>query len=131
MYLLKGRCVVKYDSESNLVEDFGRRDVSSFILHPAYPNPFNASRTFSFELGVAGKVSLDIFDITGRNVGVLHATPGNALPQNQYLLVGYHSVTFNAEGLTSGIYFLRLEALSGAGTLRHTLRQTQKLLLLK
>ena len=103
---------------------------SSFIIHHSIaPNPFNSQATISFELRDAGFVSLDIFDVTGRSVGALRATPGNALPHNQYMPAGQHSVSFNAEGLTSGVYFVRLEAQSGAGTRLHSM--TRKILLVK
>ena len=94
-----------------------------FSLNRNYPNPFNAQTVISFQLQAASNVSLDIFDVTGRSVGALRATPGNALPHNQYMPAGSHSITFNAEGMTSGVYFVRLTA--------GDFRQTRKLLLIK
>ena len=87
------------------------------------PNPFNASTTITFELATAGNVSIDIFDITGRNVRASRATPGNAMPENQYLPAGSHSVVFDGEGLSSGIYFVRLKD--------GKISRTQKILLIK
>ncbi|MBC8278527.1 MAG: FG-GAP repeat protein [FCB group bacterium] len=90
----------------------------SFVLHPAYPNPFNPATTITFSLAREGEVKLDVFDITGRPVAVLHATP----LQGRYS-AGTHSVVWDAEGLSSGIYFVRLQTDEGV--------QSQKLLLLK
>ena len=83
------------------------------------PNPFNPSTVISFELREASYVSLEIFDVTGCSVGALHATP----LQNQYLPAGSQSITFDGSGLSSGIYFVRLQA--------GEFRQTQKMLLVK
>ena len=102
---------------------------SSFSILNCFPNPFNAQTVISFQLQAACNVSLDIFDVTGRSVGALRATPGNALPHNQYMPAGSHQVVFDAEGLTSGVYFVRLEAQSGAGTRLHS--AVRKVLLVK
>ena len=93
-----------------------REDIftNEFNLHSVYPNPFNTSATIAFELPSAGVVRLSIFDITGREVRMLHATP---------LQAGYHEIVWDAEGMSSGVYFVRLAA--------GNFMQTQKLLLLK
>ncbi len=67
----------------------------------AYPNPFNPTTVISFQLPVASKVRLDVFDITGRNVEARRAVP---------YLPGSHSINFDASHLASGIYFYRIEA---------------------
>jgi hypothetical protein len=77
----------------------------SFELKQNYPNPFNPSTTIEFSLPKDSYVKLKIFDITGRTVfWVL----------NDFLLyTGNHKYTidaFNTLGLSSGIYFYRLEA---------------------
>ena len=84
------------------------------VLHPAYPNPFNCETTISFNLPSAVSVELAVFDITGREVASL---------VNGHLSLGYHEVVWEAEGMGSGVYFMRLE--TGDFT------QTQKLLLIK
>ena len=104
-----------WDDESELTVNIAE----NYNMIAAYPNPFNPSTTISFELGEAGLVSMDVFDITGRAVGAKNLSP----LQNQWMSAGQHSVVFDAEGLSSGIYFIRLEA--------GEFRQTQKILLLK
>ena len=94
-----------------------------FALLSAYPNPFNPTTTISFDLPVTSFVSLEIFDITGRSVGALHATPGNAMPKNQWMPAGSHSITFDGSNLTSGVYFVRLNA--------GDFKQTRKMVLVK
>ncbi|MBU1936561.1 T9SS type A sorting domain-containing protein [bacterium] len=66
-----------------------------------YPNPFNLSATISFELPQAGKVSVVIYDVTGRRVRLL---------ANEYYGAGRQHLKFDATGFSSGIYFARLEA---------------------
>ncbi|TKJ41076.1 hypothetical protein CEE37_05260 [candidate division LCP-89 bacterium B3_LCP] len=88
----------------------------SFCLFPCHPNPFNPTTVISFSLPVAGLVSLDVFDIGGKRVGV------GLAPTRQYP-PGTHNILFDGSGLPSGIYFARMTA--GDFT------QTQKLVLLK
>ncbi len=76
-----------------------------FALHKPYPNPFNASTTISFTLPVQSEVRLDVFDISGRNV-TSHQPPAAS---SQYP-PGTHHIQFDASGLSSGVYIVRLEA---------------------
>ncbi|MBL7192159.1 T9SS type A sorting domain-containing protein, partial [bacterium] len=100
-------------------ESFGAESIIDNIpernaLHPPFPNPFNARTIISFELRDASYVRLIVYDIQGREVQSL---------VTGHLSLGEHQVVWNAEGMSSGIYFVRLEA--GDFT------QTRKLLLIK
>jgi cyanophycinase len=80
------------------------------LLLQAYPNPFNGSATISFVLGgtePAVDMELRVFDLLGREVALLAA--GEHRP-------GAHSVRFDASGLASGVYLLRLRAGAAATT---------------
>jgi len=68
-------------------------------LHSAYPNPFNPSTIISFDLLDADMVSLDIFDIAGRQVASLI---------NEYMIPGSHQINWNPGSLSSGIYLVNL-----------------------
>jgi hypothetical protein len=72
-----------------------------YVLQQNYPNPFNPSTTISYQLPVRDHVSLKVFDLLGREVRTL---------VNEVQEPGYKSLQFNATGLTSGIYFYRLQA---------------------
>jgi len=72
-----------------------------YSLNQNYPNPFNPSTKISFQIPVDGAVSLKIFDISGKEV--LELVNGN-------LNAGFHTINFNATGLTSGVYFYKLSA---------------------
>jgi hypothetical protein len=79
-----------------------RADVPrDFALGSAYPNPFNPSTVVPFELAAAGQVRLAVYDVTGRQVAVLVNTTMSA---------GRHSVAWDAAGLPSGVYMVRLTA---------------------
>ncbi len=82
------------------------------VLHQNYPNPFNPSTVIRYQLPVSSVVSLKLFDILGREVAVLVDGKVNA---------GSHQVTFNAYGLSSGVYFYRLETTGFVDTKQFTL----------
>ncbi len=75
--------------------------VSSHALRQNVPNPFNPVTQISFDLPVASRVSLVIYDVHGKRVAELVNGPKAA---------GTHTVPFSAEHLASGIYFYRLVA---------------------
>ncbi len=87
---------------------------SSFDLHQNYPNPFNPTTVVRYQLPVASSVKLVVYDILGREMAVLANEKKNA---------GSYEVKFDAEGLSSGVYFYRMQA--GDFT------ETKRLLLLK
>ncbi len=89
-----------------------------------YPNPFNSATVISFELPVAGEVNLAIYDVAGRQVSLSGSgtIPTTGLVDG-WREAGRHEVTFAAEGLASGVYFVLVR--SGNVVL------TEKLVLLK
>ena len=100
-------------STSNELIDFEHPDVLS--LHQNYPNPFNPNTIIPFSLTEQSSITLNIYSIHGALIQTLVKGTFNA---------GYHSVTFDAGSLASGIYFYRLESEKGAMI-------TQKMTLLK
>ena len=87
---------------------------TAYELHPNYPNPFNPSTTISFEIRQAGRVTLKVYDVQGREVAAI---------VNGTLPAGFHSLAFDGSGLASGMYFYRLVAGSFI--------QTRKMLLVR
>ena len=96
------------------IKDIQSTVLTRFSLLQNYPNPFNPTTVISYQLPINGFVSLELYDILGRKIKSLIQERQNA---------GAHSVTFNAEDLSSGVYFYRLEA--------GTYSETKKLLLLR
>ena len=74
---------------------------SKFTLYQNHPNPFNLKTTIRFYIPKRNHVTLKIFDILGNNILTL---------VDQELPGGMHTITFNANNLSSGIYFYRLQA---------------------
>ncbi len=72
-----------------------------FALGQNYPNPFNPVTRITYSLAERVDVSLKVYDLLGREVTTLY---DGVQPQ------GNHSVTFDAAGLTSGVYIYRLHA---------------------
>lgn len=70
-------------------------------LKQNYPNPFNPATVISYQLNSNQRVRLEVFDVTGRKVAVL--VDGERKP------VGTHQVYFDGSGLSSGVYFYRLQ----------------------
>jgi hypothetical protein len=86
----------------------------TFALEQNYPNPFNPSTTIRFELPHGSQVSLKVYNTLGQEVATL---------VNETKPAGVYTVEFDAAGLSTGVYFCRLEAGSFV--------QTRKLVLLR
>ena len=74
---------------------------NNFKLHSAYPNPFNPSTKIRFDLTEVDMVSMDVFDISGRQVATLI---------NEIMIPGSHEVNWNPGELSSGVYLIKLNA---------------------
>ena len=70
-----------------------------FVLEPVYPNPFNPSARIRFDIPEVSRVELSVFDITGGLVETL---------LNGKMTPGSHEYTWQPQGLSTGVYFLRL-----------------------
>ncbi|MDO8549863.1 MAG: T9SS type A sorting domain-containing protein, partial [Ignavibacteria bacterium] len=64
-------------------------------------NPFNPSTKISWRSPDASHQTLKVYDVLGNEVATL---------VDEYKPAGMYEVTFNAAGLSSGIYFYRLQA---------------------
>ncbi|PID59650.1 MAG: hypothetical protein CR986_05120 [Ignavibacteriae bacterium] len=83
--------------ESEIIAD-------DFQLAQNYPNPFNPESKIEFTIpkGFTNvNVSLKIYDILGREI--------STIAQGKYG-EGIHTVSFSSTGLSSGVYFYRLQA---------------------
>lgn len=79
---------------------------ADFCLYQNYPNPFNPETVISYQLPVAGHVSLVIYDVLGKEITTL---------VNEEQSAGSYRVSFNSiknGSLTSGIYFAQLKSRS-------------------
>ncbi len=92
----------------------GQTIPNKYALYQNYPNPFNPSTVISYQLSESSNVTLKVFDILGREIKTL---------VNQRQNAGTYHVSFDATGLSSGVYFYRIVA--------GNFSETKKLLLLK
>jgi len=74
---------------------------AQFSLEQNYPNPFNPSTTITFSLPSTTYVVLRVFDALGREVSTL---------ASEELPAGSYSRVWQAENVSSGMYFYRLQA---------------------
>ncbi len=76
-----------------------------YVLSQNYPNPFNPSTQIRYSLEKAGRVTLRVYDLVGREVATLVDTHQEA---------GSYTATFNTREITglmsTGVYFYRLDA---------------------
>ena len=70
-----------------------------YRLFQNYPNPFNASTKIAYDLVSAANVTLMVYDVLGKELGIL---------VNEVKNSGRHEVDFNASNLPSGVYLYSL-----------------------
>ena len=104
------------------VEEGARGSVLPQEMHldQNYPNPFNGRTVFRFQLaapggragaggdGDAGRVTLKIYDVLGREVGTV---------VDESLRSGSYEVGFDAGALSSGVYYASLQSSAGRQTM--------------
>jgi surface protein len=87
---------------------------TEFSLDQNYPNPFNPTTNIRFGLPKSADVRLEVYTVLGQRVMTL---------VNENRSAGWHTVSFNGAGLSSGVYVYRIQA--------GGLVQTKKLMLVK
>jgi len=85
-----------------------------YELEQNYPNPFNPTTVIKYQLPVESRISLKVYNLIGQVVTTLY---------DGFHQSGNYSATFNAEGLSSGVYYYRIKT--------GTFSQTKKMIFLK
>ena len=80
--------------------DDERGSAASFTDLQIFPNPFSSSTTIEYQLTQTGMVNVAIYNISGQIVEIL---------VNEHQIAGHHSITWDAKGITSGLYFCRIQ----------------------
>lgn len=70
-----------------------------YNLYQNYPNPFNPNTAIAYQISKAGYINIKVFNIQGKEIALLVNERKNA---------GSYEINFNAQNLTSGIYFYSL-----------------------
>ncbi len=87
---------------------------AEFSLSQNYPNPFNLTTTINFYTAKESLVQLKIYDLLGQEIKTLI---------NEKMTAGSHTVYFEANDLSSGIYFYEIKA--------RDFMQSRKMILIK
>jgi hypothetical protein len=92
----------KNNADDNVtgLETFNSELPQEYSLEQNYPNPFNPTTSIQYQVSSNTQVSLKVYDVLGNEVATL---------VDEYKPVGNYEVIFNATGLSSGIYFYKLQ----------------------
>jgi len=90
------------DLLSNLSVTFNKKEQipKNFNLINVYPNPFNPVLHINFDISWAGSSQINILDIAGSHIETLHSG---------FLHSGRHELSWHAESMPSGLYFISLK----------------------
>jgi len=72
---------------------------TQYVLYPCYPNPFNSSTSLTFYLPFSTDIEINLYSTLGEKVKSI---------LNKNLSNGYHKQLIDANGLSSGVYFVVL-----------------------
>jgi hypothetical protein len=102
----KDNLTLRYSTNAVLIVrgSVGQELPTMFDLSQNYPNPFNPATMIRYQLPVATRVVLKVFDVLGRLVRTLVDEEREA---------GTYSVGFNGGDLASGVYMYRMETTKG------------------
>lgn len=87
-------------------------------LYQNYPNPFNPSTVIPFDLSQEARVTVAIYNVLGQKVATI---------TDKNYSASHYDLNFSANGLASGVYMVRLMAVSKG----QTFVQTKKMVVLR
>lgn len=85
---------------------------AEYVLQQNYPNPFNPATTINFNTPKEDFVNVTVFNSLGEKVTTL---------LDGVLSAGSHALTFDATGLASGLYILKMSSGSFSNTIKMNL----------
>ncbi len=94
-----------YNNTLTVIDMNGYAEVGvpkNFTMSQNYPNPFNPSTKIDFQIPLDSKVTLKVYDLTGREIATLL--------NNEFRAADYYTMKFDGSGLASGVYIYRLSA---------------------
>jgi hypothetical protein len=104
----------KFTTASTGIAKLNENIPQKFNLFNNYPNPFNPVTSIKFDLPKNSLVTLNIFDISGRKIDMV---------LNRKMEAGSYIFNYNADKLSSGVYFYQLQT--------ENFVNTKKMILLK
>ncbi len=85
---------------------------TAFAVAQNSPNPFNPTTTISFTIPEADNVTIEVFNVAGQKVDTI---------AGEYLSAGSHSVSWDASGVSAGVYFYTVKSGEFSKTMKMTL----------
>ncbi len=86
-----------------------------YVLHSAYPNPFNPTSVIAVGLPISSELKVKVYNMLGKEVATL--VDGKCSS-------GYHAFQFDASEMASGVYFVK-------AVVNGKMNETQKIVLMK
>lgn len=83
-------------------------------LFQNYPNPFNSNTNIRFAVPNNENIKLEIFNVQGQLIKILI---------NEFISAGFYEFSFNAQSLSSGVYYCRIKS--------ESFFETRKMMILK
>ncbi|MEO8210791.1 MAG: T9SS type A sorting domain-containing protein, partial [bacterium] len=100
--VVTGKNLLPYDGLMTITSINNISEIAdSYSLDQNYPNPFNPTTNINFSIPKNSFVTLQVYDVTGKEIQSL---------VNDNLNAGVYSFNFNAGDLSSGIYFYKIIA---------------------
>lgn len=99
LFITAGTSAYKIRPLVSAVDQHDSSVPQGFKLFQNYPNPFNPATEIVYSIPTQSKVTIMVYDATGKEVAMIENTERNA---------GTHIVSFNANQLASGVYYYRL-----------------------
>jgi len=93
--------IAKIENISTNVAEIILPQSNEYLLEENYPNPFNPTTTIKYHIPELSFVTLKVYDVLGNEVATLI---------NEEKPEGRYEVLFNANGISSGIYYYRMQA---------------------
>lgn len=94
---------------------------AAFSVSRNYPNPSNPKSKIDFHIPVDGKVTIKVYDVTGREAAVL---------TDEFKPAYFYSVEFDGSNLSSGVYFYSI-IVRQAGSSAGEFKAVKKMILVK
>jgi len=88
-----------YENSSDVFQQ-GEALPTTFRISDLYPNPFNASTTIKYELPFDTNLKIQIYNLNGQLIKTL---------ADGHKTAGYYSLSWQADNVGSGIYFVRMQ----------------------
>jgi len=79
--------------------DYNSIEINSFSINSVYPNPFNPSTEISYNIDIDGYMNISVYNVLGQKVDDLYTG---------YQSIGEHNILWNANELSSGVYYIQM-----------------------